>query len=83
MGYSLRTSRWRYTEWDEGRQGRQLYDHDHDPQELRNLAEDPAHVETVEELSKQLRAAVAASLPPDGKPPSIQPGVWPPNLTKP
>ena len=32
FGYSLRTPRWRYTEWDEGAQGRELYDHDADPQ---------------------------------------------------
>ena len=31
FGYSLRTPRWRYTEWDEGQQGRELYDHDADP----------------------------------------------------
>src|SRR5690606_5119212 len=30
-GYSLRTPRWRYTEWDAGRQGRELYDHSQDP----------------------------------------------------
>src|SRR4051794_13922862 len=37
FGYSLRTPRWRYTEWDEGKQGRELYDHDADPRELKNL----------------------------------------------
>lgn len=31
MGRSVRTTRWRYTEWDEGRQGRELYDHTTDP----------------------------------------------------
>jgi len=38
FGYSLRTARWRYTEWDQGDQGRELYDHDADPRELVNLA---------------------------------------------
>ena len=35
LGYTLRTARWRYTEWDEGKQGRQLYDHSEngDPKE--------------------------------------------------
>ena len=42
FGYTLRTPRWRYTEWDEGRKGRELYDHDADPRELKNLAEDAA-----------------------------------------
>ncbi len=37
-GYSVRTERWRYTEWDDGAQGKQLYDHNKDPRELNNLA---------------------------------------------
>ena len=82
-GYSLRTPRWRYTEWDEGRQGRELYDHDADGRELKNLAEDPAHATTVEQLAQQLRAAVKASLPPSGVRPPVQPGLWSPVLTTP
>jgi len=41
MGRSIRTGRWRYTEWDEGRQGVELYDHRADPQEFRNLSVKP------------------------------------------
>ncbi len=47
FGYTLRTPRWRYTEWDEGAEGRELYDHDSDPHELTNLAEDAKHADTV------------------------------------
>lgn len=83
FGYSLRTPRWRYTEWDEGRRGRELYDHDADPRELTNLAEHPAHTKTAEELSRQIRAAAKSTLPPSGKIPEIQPGLWAPNLTEP
>ncbi len=54
MGRSVRTERWRYTEWAEGREGRELYDHRDDPGELRNLAADPAYREAVEELSRLL-----------------------------
>ena len=82
-GYSLRTPRWRYTEWDEGREGRELYDHDADPGELKNLAEDPALATTVAELSTQLRDAVKTTLPPSGEIPPIRPATWAPDLTDP
>jgi uncharacterized sulfatase len=55
MGCSVRTERWRYTEWDEGRQGVELYDHDADPRELMNLASDPKHARTIEEMKRRLR----------------------------
>jgi uncharacterized sulfatase len=37
-GYSVRTERWRYTEWDGGKQGVELYDYATDPGEEHNLA---------------------------------------------
>jgi uncharacterized sulfatase len=49
-GYSVRTERWRYTEWDDGKQGTQLYDHEADPRELRNLAADPNYANVVTEM---------------------------------
>lgn len=64
MGRSIRTERWRYTEWDDGKQGVQLYDLTKDPKEYVNLAEDPkyatANAETVNQLSTQLRNATAS-----------------------
>lgn len=83
FGYTLRTARWRYTEWDEGRKGRELYDHDSDPRELTNLAEKTEHSKTVDELSSQLRVAVKTTFPPSGRTPEIKPGLWAPNLTEP
>ncbi len=41
LGYSIRNERYRYTEWDGGKKGVQLYDYDTDPGELKNLADDP------------------------------------------
>jgi uncharacterized sulfatase len=55
MGRTIRTERWRYTEWDEGKEGVELYDHDNDPHEHANLAKDAKHADTVKELQKLLR----------------------------
>src|SRR6059036_3062663 len=38
MGRSVRREKWRYTEWDGGKRGIELYDHDADPKEHVNLA---------------------------------------------
>ncbi len=58
MGYSMRTQRYRYTQWRDFKTGEiqasELYDHDHDPQETVNLAGQPEHAETIVSLSKQL-----------------------------
>jgi arylsulfatase A-like enzyme len=83
FGYTLRTPRWRYTEWDEGRKGRELYDHDADPRELTNLAEKPDHASTIGELSQQLRLAVKSSFPSSGEMPPLSNAPWAPNLTEP
>lgn len=42
-GYSVRTERWRYIEWDDGLKGSQLYDHKTDPRELNDLAANPKY----------------------------------------
>ncbi|MGD9021704.1 MAG: sulfatase [Lysobacterales bacterium] len=54
MGYSIRTSRYRYTEWDGGQEGVELYDYSSDPLEYRNLAEDEAYLQVVRELKATL-----------------------------
>jgi len=50
MGYSVRTERWRYTEWDGGAKGSELYDQDADPHEWSNLAGDAKFAGTVADL---------------------------------
>jgi iduronate 2-sulfatase len=64
IGKSVRTEAWRYTEWDEGRQGVELYDHRGDPGELQNVAEDPQHASTRAGLRDLLRRGSRAALPP-------------------
>ena len=69
MGYSMRTDRWRYTEWvrrDEGREvvARELYDHVNDPAENVNVAGNAAHAETVKRLAAMMAAGWQGALPP-------------------
>jgi iduronate 2-sulfatase len=52
-GKSVRDERWRYTEWDAGRKGAELYDHQRDPREFTNLAAD-AHYAKIVQKMKQL-----------------------------
>lgn len=56
VGHSVRTERYRYSEWDSGNQGRELYDHDNDPDEFVNLAQQPAYAETIARLQGLLQA---------------------------
>jgi uncharacterized sulfatase len=58
MGYSLRTQRWRYTEWDEGKRGVELYDHESDPGEQTNLSAEQKQRKTIETLNKELHAII-------------------------
>lgn len=55
-GYSIRTARWRYTLWGDGKKGEQLFDMESDPAETKNLAADPKHVSLVEVLKRRVRA---------------------------
>lgn len=54
-GHSVRTPRWRYTEWDSGEKGVELYDHDSDPGEMKNLAGDLSHAAVQGELKALVR----------------------------
>ncbi len=66
-GYSIRTKRYRYTEWhgnyyksfkpykEENIVGRELYDYEKDPIETRNLVDDPAYAKVVKKLKAKLK----------------------------
>jgi uncharacterized sulfatase len=54
-GRSVRTERWRYTEWDHGKQGTELYDHNSDPGEYYNLASDSKYEQIVVEHKRLLK----------------------------
>ena len=59
IGYTVRTDRWRYTEWGpDGKQGAELYDHWNDPKEYVNLALAPGEQKTVARMKQLLKERV-------------------------
>ncbi|MPY90417.1 MAG: sulfatase-like hydrolase/transferase [Luteitalea sp.] len=64
LGRSVCTERWRYTEWDGGKRGVELYDHASDPDELNNLAALSSFSAVEAEMRQILRAGWKASRPP-------------------
>ena len=65
MGCSIRTDRWRYSEWGEGKHGFELYDHHSDPMEFRNLAIEPDQQaqEVMDRLRPILRSKASGKTP--------------------
>ena len=66
MGRSIRTERWRYTDWAEGNSGVELYDHAGDPMEFNNLALEPDPVARVvmQQLRELLEKKASGKVPP-------------------
>jgi len=54
LGRTVKTEKWRYTEWDNGNMGNELYDQVKDPVEYNNLATNPSYAGVVEEMKKLL-----------------------------
>ena len=79
MGYSMRTDRYRYTEWhiydhitytpynidtiESQYHPAELYDHTNDPDENRNVVDDPHYADIVKMLHEQLKAGWRGALP--------------------
>ncbi len=68
MVYSMKTDRYRFTRWvTRNPRARvvavELYDHEKDPQENRNIASDPANRELVEKLTEQWKKGWKGALP--------------------
>jgi uncharacterized sulfatase len=61
-GMTMRTQRYRYTEWGNPKLA-ELYDHENDPLEHDNLANDPAHAELVREMRQMFAAGWKGALP--------------------
>ena len=55
FGESIRSERWHYVEWDEGRAGLMLLDSINDPSELKNLAGNASSAGTVNEMKGLLK----------------------------
>ncbi len=69
FGRSVRTERYRYTEWNDGKDGAELYDHENDIHEWTNLgwtkrAPSQKTSALLEEMKKLLYADKSANLPP-------------------
>jgi hypothetical protein len=67
MGYTMRTRRFRYTEWRERKTNkviaRELYDHKKDPQENVNTVDVPEYKQDVRRLARMLDQGWRGALP--------------------
>lgn len=54
IGKSVRFRQWRYTEWNEGKDGIELYNYDTDPDEFVNLANNPDYAQIAAYLKELL-----------------------------
>jgi uncharacterized sulfatase len=58
MGYSIRNERYRYSMWNDGALGEEVYDYETDPREMKNLASD----EKIRGLKAQMKAQLEGIL---------------------
>jgi len=67
MGHTMRTERFRYTEWRNRKtnelMARELYDHEKDPQENINAVDQPQYERDIRRLEGMLKRGWRAALP--------------------
>ena len=63
MGRSVRNERYRYTEWNECKDGVELYDQRADPHEWHNLADDPTAAGVLQEMKALLHGGWKSARP--------------------
>jgi iduronate 2-sulfatase len=57
-GFSIRTPKYRYTEWQDESNSVELYDHDNDPKELTNIESNPDQQLAVSQLKRELHNTI-------------------------
>ena len=62
MGRMVRTEDWRYIEWDNGNQGRELYNQKNDPDEYQNVADNSEYAAIVDEMKVLLENKYSISI---------------------
>lgn len=54
-GRSVRYKEWRYTEWNEGKDGAELYNYKEDPDEFHNLANNSKYTKVIAQMKEMLK----------------------------
>jgi arylsulfatase A-like enzyme len=63
LGAVVRTERWRFAEFEAGRGGAMLFDEQADPDELKNLANDPKYADVCADLAPLVRKYSSGEIP--------------------
>ena len=56
LGHTIRTDRFRYTEWGDRKYGTELYDYEDDPKEITNLAKSASHKDILKRMQTMMQS---------------------------